>query len=1056
MEHILEINNKTKEFLETKIFPSIYKSETILFLGAGSSVTNKRFLGNDIIEYYEDRLGVELHSKDLVEFVDLLSAMPEFDRNELDDYVLKLISSLEITDVHRSIASIQWREIITTNYDLLIERAFDELSIKSPKAYKIRAVKSREEYSGYNTPTEIKYVKLNGCASDKSKYPFVLSTKDFNDSKKYYRAIFSSLEILSPAINFLSIGFSFSDGLSSYLIDKFDSHNYRNKKWMYSIDPFVNEYRLPYYTEKKICIIKILPADFFKLYDEWVENKASTIVKRKHISYTNASNQHLLLPAKLSLSLGESLIQLTDTNTIHTVIQKEFYKGNRPTYDVIRKNYDVIKSSEVKKVTHEIDRILKLKGERIVPILFLEGHFGNGKSTFTYRVIHSLLHELDSTMAFEVIEPEKLSEADLIELFTLSKAKNIILLCNELEVDSQFKELMTLRNRISLEQFSEFNVLFITSIRENILTRQLKKSSYKNCNKINVKLNFDKIEATEFVEKLSNVGLISYKDSSQKSLLINRVIKEFNGEAFIALLGLINNQENHLEIILEDAYKQLSEKGKDAVIYTSLLYQFKILMPASVLMKVVSKDWDAFIKDIMEDDCKGILIEEILPAHGTEPDLYFRTKHSILSEHLVNATIKNEDKLFEKIRKLFAILNDSAYSARLVIDLLKALRDNFKLNQDKINKLYDFLAKEFESNQHFNLHYAINLQTVRRDERSLLNALTRLSFSGDMKERRNHRIIHRRASINFDLAKLYFEKGKTVESEHCINEARELFKIKVIEDPCSSYSYSDYINFEMWCLVNTKYEETDYLRQHILIQDLFDIAENAVYENTEKISALKVGYIRLFKDKKIEGNKTLLQYLDELYEEESTRPYSLVLKYNYLFDSGKEVEAEDLIEEMGHYKYNDEVAKILFKYYGRNLHYSQNIVNFFEIVKANPSLKTREKLRYHFYSFVAESYNRAFKNTYEHLNEIKSTFNYLNPAVCEYWLDSTTNEPKVFEAILSKNSKGRTQAKVLEFQQFFYIKKPDEELKLMENKKYSVRLTFNLKGIRAEIVNLIA
>ncbi len=1053
MEHITEINEKTIEFLENNIFPSIYKSDTILFLGAGASVTNKQFLGNDIIEYYEDKLGVDLKAKDLVEFVDLLSAIPNFNRNDLDNYVLKLISGIEVSAVHKSIASIQWREIITTNYDLLVERAFDEQSLKSSRACKIRPVRCKEEYAGYNTASEIKYVKLNGCASDNSKYHFVLSTKDFNDSKKYYRTIFSSLENLSPSINFLSIGFSFSDGLSNYLIEKFDSYNYRNKKWMYSIDPFVNNFRLPYYTEKKICIIKIFPEEFFKLYQNWVETKAVTLVKRKNISYTNSNNNHLIIPAKLTLSLGENLTQLADSNAIHSIIQKEFYKGNRPTYDVIRRNYDIFKSSEVKKATLEIEKILNQTNERIIPILFLEGHFGNGKSTFTYRVIHSLLHELPSSIAFEIYEPEKLSESDLIELFTLSKEKNIIILCNELEIDSHFKSLMNLRNRLSSEQFSEFNMIFLTSIRENILMKQLKKNSYKNIHKLNMKLKFEKVEAVEFVEKLSSVGLINYKDNIQKNILVEKVLKDYNGEAFISLLGLIKNQDNHLEIILEDAYKQLSEKGKEAVLFTSILYQFKILMPASVLMKIVSKDWDSFKLDIMDDDCKGILIQEITPSNGTEPDLYFRTKHSLLSEHLVKSMIKSEDKLYEKIRKLFDILSDSEYTSTMVVNLLKALRDYSRLNQEKINKLYDFIAKEFEASQHFNLNYAINLQTVRRDEVSLKTALNRLSYSGDLKLRRNHRIIHRRASINFDLAKLYFENNKAVEYEHYVSEARELFKIKVIEDPCSSYSYFDYICFELWCLKNMKYEEADLLRQHILIQDLFDIAENAVYEDIEKITSLKATYIRVFNEKKLDNNKTLLQYLDELYELEETRPLSLVLKYNYLIESEKYEDADNLITEMLYYKYNDEVAKVLFKYYGRNLHISQNVVNFFEIVNENPILKTKEKLRFHFYSFVAESYNRAFKNTFEHLNEIKLNFNYLNPNVSEYWIDSNNNEPKIFDAILVKNQKGRTQAKIIELQQSFFIKKTDIEINFKENTRFKVNLTFNLRGIRAEIIS---
>lgn len=1056
MEHIIDINDKALSFLEDKLFPSIYKAETVLFLGAGASVTNKKFLGQDIIDYYEDKLGISLQTKDLVEFVDVISSLPNFDRNEFDSYILNLLKTLKVSEVHNSIASIKWREIITTNLDTLIEKAYDNLLIERKITTKVKIIRSRSEYSGYNENNEIKYVKLNGCISDKSKYPFVFSTKDFENSKKYYRQVFAALENHSPAINLLSIGFSFSDGLSSYLLKKFDSHSYRNRRWLFSIDPFVNVHKLPFYTANNICIIKLSPSEFFDHYNRWLEHKAHSVVKRKSLTYTSSENRHLSIPLRLKLSLGDSLVQLSDTNSINSVIQKEYYKGNRPTYDVIRKNYDVIKSVEVDGITNKLRDILYKRDEKIIPIVFLEGHFGAGKSTFTYRLIYNILHVIESTIAFEILDPDKVSETDLIELFTISQTKNIILLCNELEVDSQFKEIMSLRNRLSLEQSSEFNLLFVSSIRENILTRILRKSSYKNLHKIPLNLNFDRSEGVDFIEKLSNVGLVKYRDNKQREQLVNRVIKDYRGEAFISLLGLINSNENHLDIILEDAYLQLSEKGKEAVIYTSLLYQYKLLMPASILMKAVSKDWDSFIRDIMEDDCKGILIQEVVSSNGSDPDLYFRTKHSLLSERLINTVFRNEDKLYEKIKKLILSINNTYYNAKLVIDFLKALKIHNKINQDKINKLFDILAKEFEGNDHFNLHFAINIQNNRNDEKSLKLALERLSLSFDNFDRRNHRIIHRRAVLHFELAKIYFDKDKQSDYEYHLNESRELFEIKMFIDPCSSYSYCDYIKFELWCIKKRIYGGDDLLRQHIFIQDLFDLAENSVHENLDKVHQLKSEYLRIFKGKGIGiGKKTLTEFFDELYEVESTRPYSLVLRYNFLMDEGKILEAESLIPEMEYYKFNNAIAKLLFKFYGRNLHIHQNIVNFFAIVKHHTSLKTKEKLRYHFYSFIAEAYNRSFKNTHEHLLEIKSQFNYLNPSISEYWLDSSSGEKQVFEAILMRNQKGKFQAKVIELQQQFHIKINNPNLKLIEKRKYNVYLTFNLRGIRAELLELL-
>jgi len=148
MEHILDNSAKSIEFLEGKLFPSIYKGETILFLGAGASVVNKKYLSQEIIEYYQDKLGIDLEAKNLIEFMDLIRARDDFDRNDFDNYVLSLVDKLEISSLQRSIAQIKWEEIITTNYDLLIETAFNQ-ALNTNGGVKLRLVRNRDEYHGH-------------------------------------------------------------------------------------------------------------------------------------------------------------------------------------------------------------------------------------------------------------------------------------------------------------------------------------------------------------------------------------------------------------------------------------------------------------------------------------------------------------------------------------------------------------------------------------------------------------------------------------------------------------------------------------------------------------------------------------------------------------------------------------------------------------------------------------------------------------------------------------------------------------------------------------------
>lgn len=98
MEHILKLDETGLQVLHEEIFPKIADRETILFLGAGVSVTDeKRFLSSDIIKLYELKHTLDFEIPDIVKFVDVLSEQSWFDRNqfdgEVDDYLRKLTLS---------------------------------------------------------------------------------------------------------------------------------------------------------------------------------------------------------------------------------------------------------------------------------------------------------------------------------------------------------------------------------------------------------------------------------------------------------------------------------------------------------------------------------------------------------------------------------------------------------------------------------------------------------------------------------------------------------------------------------------------------------------------------------------------------------------------------------------------------------------------------------------------------------------------------------------------------------------------------------------------------
>jgi hypothetical protein len=197
------------------------------------------------------------------------------------------------------------------------------------------------------------------------------------------------------------------------------------------------------------------------------------------------------------------------------------------------------------------------------------------------------------------------------------------------------------------------------------------------------------------------------------------------------------------------------------------------------------------------------------------------------------------------------------------------------------------------------------------------------------------------------------------------------------------------------------------------------------------------------------------EYLDELYESEETRPYALVLKYNYLQEKGKIEDSIKLIPELESLNYNDEVAKLLFKYYGRNLNIFDNRTKLFKLIRGGYDFRKYETLRFYFYSYVAESYNRNFSYAEENIQNILSMETSFNPDLREMWVEEDGTET-VFTGIIFNTQRGFTNLKVSEIQLRCRLMK-ESYLKFYPKAgdQYYIKLHFFIKGIRAELIEKI-
>ncbi|QJB38785.1 SIR2 family protein [Chitinophaga oryzae] len=1047
MEHILDIANQQDQLFA--LFKKLQESNTILLLGAGASVTEKKYLSNEVIQYYQAEIGKDLNEPDVTKFVDLLSADDTFSRKHFDSFVSGLLKKLKVTEAHKILASIPWREIITTNYDLLVEQAYDEISGSSQKIYDLLTIRNAKQYNRRISNTEVKYIKLNGCMADMGLYPFAFSTEDFNKLKPFYKLVLNDLKNLSADIAFLSMGYSYKDKFGTDLLAKFDSYNYREKKWMYNVDPYPNEAALSYFTQNKVCIIKCTFQEFFLKYREWESHHQETLVKKRGLSITNSQDHYITLPAKLLLNIDGIVRQLNTHTKDMFVKDAEFYKGEEPTYNLITRDVDVIKRKQIDDCLEQIKSTINKNHATFLPLFFITGEFGIGKSTFALRLIYEFQkQESFDTIAFEILDFNKVKKDHLKELIELCKAKTYILYCDEVEIESHYKSLLELQRELSIEQFQDCSIFFVVPIRENILEKYKLSRTVPRAYQLKINGQLVTSEIDDLVTKLNNANLITFRDALEKRQLITKIENEYDSDSFIMLMELITSGRHEADLI--QSYNELTKDTQKAFLYTALLHRHKLLMPANWLKQNISMSWDDFTEKVIKAEGKGLLIQvENKNSYGVNPSLFFRTKHPLIAEKLVERFLPNKDKQYEFYDRMLKTIEPGQTNSYLANDLLKSFVRNESYNDYQIDKLYDAAYTRLSDDPYFLLNFATNLQR-RKNEADLKRALELLVYAESKLEWRNHRFIHRRGVISFELAKMCFEDGDMSYATFYINEAKELFEAKQLLDPFSSYSYVDYIKMLIWKLQVLDFDESDKMLILIQIEELLEIAYKTVTYGLDRIDKIKSIYSAHLEE--VLSNSDYKEYLDSLYSDFHLKPYACILLYNYHLKKNQQEECERYLNELEYYQENFEVVKFLFKYYGNMLHIPNIRIKFLRLSSTNPGLEKENPLRFNYFNFIAETYNHHFHEGKGYLNNIQSKFFNLNPEFRLTWNDPD-GAPLLFEAKIVRNHGEKYKAiKISSIQQTIKLVKGDY-------KNYNpgdfvrVKINFFLYGLMAEILD---
>jgi hypothetical protein len=195
----------------------IEPENTVLLFGAGSSIPSGGMSGAHLAERIADHFTIDydpsLSLSDVATIVER-----RYTRPDLISYVRSLISNLAPTGSLLNLPLYDWKSIYTTNYDLLIEKAY-------ARAQKTIVVyRSNFDFSIHGQENRVRLYKLHGSieedVSDGKNSRIVISTRDYDDTSEYRQLLYSAFELEISTANFVIIGHSLSDPDLKTIIDE--------------------------------------------------------------------------------------------------------------------------------------------------------------------------------------------------------------------------------------------------------------------------------------------------------------------------------------------------------------------------------------------------------------------------------------------------------------------------------------------------------------------------------------------------------------------------------------------------------------------------------------------------------------------------------------------------------------------------------------------------------------------------------------------------------------------------------------------------------------------
>lgn len=763
------------------LLDQIEQGNASLFLGAGASAnsihpTNQKIpTGQELADRLAEKFLDATYIGQPLTFVSEL-AISQSDLFTVQKFIHDIFEPFCPADFHKIIPTFRWRSIYTTNYDFIIERAFDAVS---DKIQELSTVTRNTRFQNiFKNEKSLPYYKIHGCLTsiNDKELPLILTPEQYISHKLNRDRLFSKFLEECHSFTFIFVGYSFADVEIRTILQALEQEK-EGRPRFYMIGPNIRDAESSFWENRKISSLKMTFQEFLEQLDKDISKQNRVLSRAIPITDSPIHSQFVTSIEDLRPSLSFQSFLQNDIDYVHSSIPsqtssaKEFYKGYFVNWDPIIRNLDV-KRKTTDAILSEIFLEDIYSGNDKGPLFILvQGHAGSGKSVVLKRLAWDAAVSFDMFCIF--YKPNTLIKYENIyELYNFVKRRIFLFIDNVLSRDEELKRLLDKAEKDNLP------ITIIGTERTNIWNQE--NNQLRNYLDFYYKLEYlsDKeIEGLlELLQRHSSLGFLEGKSNDeQKDLLGPKA-----GRVLLVALYEATHGKPFRELIKDEFDKIVPDTAKSLYLTVSIMHMLGSMARAGLISRVHGISFSRFKEEFFKP-LEFIVFDK---RDYKINDYVYLTRHPHIAQMVFETVLTDEQSRFDEFIRILSYLDvdfDSDRSAFIYLTSAKRLLDLFP-NRSFIHNLYK-KASEISPNNPKLLQQKAILEIASDN---IAKAEQYIAEANELMGGRDSIILHTFAEIEYKKAE---NSRNNLEKNGFLDKAIKLCDSLLKDFGASSFSY---------------------------------------------------------------------------------------------------------------------------------------------------------------------------------------------------------------------------------------------------------------------------